>query len=185
MLIEHHVIRSEVPGIVIDPIAVPATASGEATLRVASEMGLRWRSFVERFVAEARFDDPGQPQPRSGGTGWIRVPLPLGLYINLYRSSGSGLIGAQVRFTGAEANAAFAELLAERENIDLEFAAAGFAPPAWGDGEVPMLGLTRPSPAPWDETAEAAQRAWMARAANQLVNSLRPRLEPLDRDLAA
>lgn len=183
-LIERHVIRSEVPGVAID-LTEESAIGVTQPVRPPSDVGVRWRGFVERFVAETRFDDPGQPRPRSGGTGWIRVPLPLGLYINVYRSSGTGRIGAEVKFTGAEAGGAFAELIADATAIDREFIDGGLEPLTWHDGEVATLSLTYPSPAPWDEAHEIVQRAWMARAANQFVNSLRPRLERLDRDVAA
>ncbi|AUW58998.1 hypothetical protein C1T17_13745 [Sphingobium sp. SCG-1] len=187
-LIERLVIRSEVAGVVIDAV-VPTSASGAGgegmEPRQPSGAGLAWRDFVARFLTQMRFDDPGQPPPRSGGTGWIRVPLPANLYVNLYRSSGNATIGAQVRFTGAEGVAAYAELLEEREAIDSEFAAAGLDLPSWSDGEVPLLSITTSSPLPWTDQAEEAHRAWMTRIANQYVNSLRPRLQRIAGDQAA
>lgn len=78
-LIERHVIRSEVPGVVLDTIAPPETGGGvgsDGAVRQQSGAGLLWRSFFERFLAQARLDDPGQPPPRSGGTGWIRDRFP-------------------------------------------------------------------------------------------------------------
>lgn len=172
-VIERHVIRSEIPGLVID--AVTGSAS-DASARAPTDAGNAWRAFVERFVAEVRFDDPAQPMPRSGGMGWIKLSLPLGLYANLYRSQGEQAIGAQVRFQGVEGEGAFAELLADRELIDNEFAANGLGQPDWREGEVPSLALVRPSRLPWQPEEEGEQRAWFAKVANQLVNSLRPRL---------
>jgi len=173
-VIERHVIRSEVPGLVIDTLVEPQRAAGGA--RLPTDAGLAWRSFVERFVAEARFDDPGQPLPRSGGLGWIKVPLPEGFYINLYRSQSEQTIGAQVRFTGVEGQNIYAELVADREAIDREFVDAGLVVTDWTDGDVPALSIKHASPLPWD-AREDEQRAWLARVANQLVNSLRPRLQ--------
>ena len=74
-LIERHVMQSEVPGLVIDAVT---EAASEGPARTTSDAGLAWRAFVERFVAEAQFDDPAQAMPRSGGMGWIKLPLPLG-----------------------------------------------------------------------------------------------------------
>lgn len=173
-VIERHVIRSEVPGIVIETIAEPAAERGP---RAVSDAGLAWRLFVERFAGEVRFDDPGQPVPRSGGMGWIKVPLPESLYVNLYRSQGEQKIGAQVRFAGAEGEGAYAELAADREAIDREFAEAGLPSIEWTAGEVPTLSLAVRSALPWDDARETEQRAWFARVANQFVNSLRPRLQ--------
>jgi hypothetical protein len=173
-VLERHVIRSEVTGIAIDPVATTESGRVRMTSSGASEAGQAWRAFVERFVAETRFDDPGQPQPRSGGNGWIRMQLPGQFYINAYRSLGEGKIGAQVRFPGAEGAAAYALLAEERGAIDREFIGHDLPAPTWNNGDVPVITLTEPSPAPWDDTAEAAQRLWMGRAANQLVNSLRP-----------
>jgi hypothetical protein len=188
-LIERHVIRSEVPGIVIDAaepaVATPTVRDVGTADRPPSDAVHSFRRFLERFIAETRFDDPGQPPPRCGGINWIRLPLPGGLYINAYRSSGSNSIGTQVRFVGAEATAAFDELLAERSDIDAEFSAACLDVPDWGEGEVPTISLRRPFPTPWSDADEGEQRDWLGRAGNQFVNSLRPRLQRLERDLAA
>lgn len=187
-VIERHVIRSEVAGIAIEDTAVVPTESVRAASplsRAASDASARWRSFVDRLLGQMRFDDPGQPPARSGGTGWIRVPLPQGLYVNVYRSSSAGNLGAQVRFPNAEGRALFEGLAAEREGIDAEFTRQGLAPPEWRFGEATEIVLTTSSPAPWDDAAEAEQRNWMARIANQMVNSLRPRLLGAERELAA
>lgn len=172
--IERHVIRMEVPGMSIEA-ATDAGSSG--TNREVSEAGIAWRRFVDQFVAQARFDDPAQPAPRRGGTGWIRVPLPGDLYINLYRSKGEQRIGAQIRFAGAEGEGAYDALMADRNEIDREFADAGLPIPEWIEGEVAQLLLRMPSPLPWDDVTEQEQRDWFAHAGNQFVNSLRPRLQ--------
>jgi hypothetical protein len=174
--IERHVIRSEVPGLVID--AVADAGGGEGT-RGLSDAGLAWRHFVERFASEARFDDPGQPPPRVGGGGWIKLPLPGGLYVNLYRDRSAKQIGAQVSFRGGDGQVAFGELAADREAIDREFAGAGLDMPQWSEGDAPCIAMTQSSSLPWDEGREEEQRRWFARAANQFVNSLRPRLQHL------
>ena len=174
-LIERHVIRSEVPGVVLDAVAEPSVPSRAD--RPVSDYGAAWRAFVDKLAQEMQFDDPAQARPRIGGNGWIRLPLPGGLYINLYRSKKSGnRIGGHVRFAGAEAEAIFADLLADRSAIDQEFAAAGLEAPEWQPDGEPGLLLTTPSPQPWDEQREVEQRAWFANVGNQFVNSLRPRL---------
>ncbi|WP_174292405.1 hypothetical protein [Sphingomonas bacterium] len=186
--IERWVIRSEVPGTVIEPVAAmlpSVTDHAVPAMRASSNGKERWRLFADRLIAETRFDDPGQPPARSGGTGWFKVPLPRGLYVNVYRSSGEGGLGAQVRFGGSDGHAAWDELLAERDAVDAEFVAAGLPVPVWIAGDVPTLSITTPSPEPWDDAVEVEQRRWMSRAANQLVNSLRPRLQALGRELAA
>lgn len=186
-IIERHVIRSEVPGLVIDAVELAGT-NGTGTPsapRAPSDASDRWNSFVARFVADIRFDDPGQPPPRRGGNGWMRLPLPEGLYVNLYRSSGGGrTVGAQVRFPGVEGAALYEALEADREAITAEFAANGLTL-EWVSGEVPLLSATSPAPTPWDDSAEELQRTWLGQAANQFVNSLRPRLQRLAQDLAA
>jgi hypothetical protein len=176
-VIERHVIRQEVPGIVIEPVEdvmappSPQRASGTSSSTSA------WHSFVDRFLSEVRFDDPGQFPPRSGGNGWIRLPLPDNLYVNLYRSASEQKIGAQLRFAGSEGAARWSELLAEREAIDREFAEGTGETLAWIEGDVPLLRVTHASPLPWEDAAvEAEQRRWFAVIANQFVNSLRPRL---------
>ncbi len=120
IVIERHVIRSEVPGTVVDPIAIepgPA-ARPRGDTPAPSANAQHWAGFVEKFVAETRFDDPGQPAPRRGGTGWIRVPLPGTFYLNAYRSGGTGEIGVQIRFPGPEGADAYAALRMERDTID-------------------------------------------------------------------
>ena len=175
-VIERHVIRSEVAGLVVDPIEPEPIRSGPAA---PSDAARTWRTFVSRFVGEVRFDDPGQPVPTIGGNGWMRIRLPGSLYVNLYRSKAVNGMGGQIRFPGAEGAAAFEALLEDREAIDREFVAAGLELPSWNGGDVPDISLTNASPLPWGEPEEEDQRQWMARAANQFVNSFRPRLERL------
>ena len=177
-VIERHVLRVEVPGLVIDAVQLdtPAQRSQDPA---PTETALAWRQFVERLAEEIIFDDPGQPRPRSGGNGWIKVPLPGAFYINLYRSAGQNRIGAQISFTGAEGRTAWEALLSNRADIDREFVDAGLSVPEWKEGAVPIMALTTPSPLPWDVAAEERQRAWMGPLANQLVNSVRPRLQRL------
>jgi hypothetical protein len=188
-LIERHVIRSEVPGLVIDAVEQPLGAvrpgGAGSPARSPSDAAQRFRIFLDRFIAEVRFDDPGQPPPRYGGTNWIKVPLPDDLYVNVYRSAGTGNIGGEVRFPSSEARQAYEVLASEHDGIDAEFTAAGLGAPTWTAGEVPNIALKAASPAPWREEEEQRQREWMARVANQFVNSLRPRLQRLARELAA
>lgn len=174
VLIERHVIRSEVPGVAIDAISPPAAAA--VTARAPSEAAAAWREFADKLLKDMRFDDPGQPPARNGGSGWVRVPLPAGLYVNVYRSSAEGGVGAQVRFPGVEGEAAWAPLREEADAIAAEFASAGLSAPIWSAGDVCTLSLAQASAWPWDAAAENAQREWMVRVANQFVNSLRPRL---------
>jgi len=186
-VIERHVIRSEVSGLVIDAAeaAEPTRLRDPSVSRAPSEASERWNSFVARFVTDIRFDDPGQSPPRRGGNGWMRLPLPQGLYVNLYRSGGSGgTIGAQVRFPGVEGAALYQSLEADREGITAEFVANGLTL-EWTGGDIPLLSATSSAPTPWDDSAEELQRAWLAQAANQFVNSPRPRLQRLGQDLAA
>lgn len=185
-VIERHVIRSEVPGLVIEPTqgVEPANSLRTSAPRSASDASGRWNSFVARFLADTRFDDPGQPPPRRGGNGWIRLPLPQGLYVNLYRSSGEAAVGAQVRFPGIEGAALYEALVADREAIDAECATRGLHLD-WRQGEVPVLSADAASPLPWEDAQEEIQRAWLGEAANQFVNSLRPRLQRLGQEIAA
>lgn len=185
-VIERHVIRSEVPGLVIDPVeeaaprsrsSSPSSSTGSAALSDASQT---WTRFVEAFVRETRFDDPAQPSPRRGGIGWMRIQLPNNLYINAYRSAGMNNIGVSVRFPGAEGADLWWALMAEQDDVDREFTDGGLPAPEWTEENgVPMLILRQASPTPWDDAAEAGQRQWLGQAANQFVNSLRPRLQRL------
>lgn len=76
--VERHVIRSEVPGVSIEAVTSFARMPAPTHSRPPSEAGAEWKKFLERLIAELRFDDPGQPPPRNGGMGWLRVPLPEG-----------------------------------------------------------------------------------------------------------
>jgi len=169
--IERHVIRSEVAGLVVETLE---RSEGEGRAPV-SDAGLAWRAYVDRFVDAMQFDDPGQPEPRSGGLGWIRVPLPDGHYINLYRSQSEQQIGAQVRLPGVEGEEMFAALVADRDAIEREFAEDGLDPPQWHHDDRRIV-LRCSSPLPWSEPREVEQREWLAHVANRMVNSLRPRL---------
>ncbi|QQV77599.1 hypothetical protein H5J25_01985 [Sphingomonas aliaeris] len=185
--IERWVIRSEIPGSAIES-ATPSSPSidrTDAVPRNTTKAVTRWQAFMAAFTAETVFDDPGQPPPRWGGTGWLKVPLPHGLYVNVYRSSTQGTIGTYVRFDGAEGQKLWAAILHDRETIDGEFKAQDLGAPNWVEGDAPGIGLSIPSPDPWDDRTEVEQRRWMSKAANQMVNSLRPRLQQLGRDIAA
>ena len=177
--IERHVIRSEVAGVSIDAVEARPTPRMGATTTEQSDSSRSWQAFVDRFIAETVFDDPAQPLARRGGNGWIRVPLPGGLYVNLYRSSTNQRCGAHIRFAGVD-RAAWKLCRADRDAIDAEFTTAGLPPPDWAEDEVPGVGLVIPSAIPWDAEEQDRMLRWMGRAANQFVNSFRPRLQGLE-----
>lgn len=52
----------------------------------------------------------------------------------------------------------------------------GIDPPQLHEGDERRIIVRHASPLPWSEEREAEQRAWFARAANAMVNSLRSRL---------
>ncbi len=181
-VIERHVIRNEAPGVVIeelaDEAAVPVTR-GAGTGGNAEGMA-RWRALVAAFIAATRFDDPAQLPPRIGGLNWMKLPLVEELHLTLYRSSGAGEVGAQIRFGDAGQRGWYEALEAERDQIAAECLADGLPAPMWkAEGAVPLIVMTAPAPLPWDEAAEAEQRRWLGLAANRLINSLRPRLARL------
>jgi hypothetical protein len=61
--------------------------------------------------------------------------------------------------------------------IDREFDEAGLPAPTWKQNEEgASISLVWPSPLPWDGAAEERQLKELSAAANQMVNSLRPRL---------
>jgi hypothetical protein len=175
-IIDRFVIRSEVPGTVVETVPdspVPRARSNGGNGGTYPA----WNSFRESFLAGLRFDDPGQMPPRNGGNNWMRLPLPHTVGVTLYRSTGSNLVGAFLRLNDPEGSVALDELLADREAIGGEFADAGLAGLTWQtEGDDKMLLITSPSPQPWDAAREAEQREWLGRAANQFVNSMRPRL---------
>lgn len=173
-VIERAVIRNEAPGTLIEEVR-ESTAAHPA--KPPNEFQQSWRKFVERFVAAARFDDPGQPPPRAGGLGWMRVPLPGPAPLVLWRGSRAGEIGAQIRFTGAEGRDLFEALAAEKDAIAAEFEETGLPPASWSDeGDDARISVTLSSPLPWDDAVEADQIDKLTALANRFVNSFRPRL---------
>lgn len=64
----------------------------------------------------------------------------------------------------------------DRVAIDAEFTAAGLPAPEWS--EIEVLGVTpaTASAMPWDSAEQDRMLRWLAVAANQFVNSFRPRL---------
>jgi hypothetical protein len=180
-VIERHVIRNEVPTAVIAPIdadevALPKPVSSSANADAIAS----WRRFVDRFARETQFDDPAQLPPRVGGVNWMRLPLTEEMDMTLYRSSASGEIGAFVRFRGPEQSEWFAALQAEAQTIAEEFVSDGLPAPGWTSlrGENTIT-LTAPAPLPWSAEREIEQQGWMGRAANRIINSLKPRLARL------
>lgn len=182
-VIERHVIRNEA-AVTITSLSEEAASpdSGEGRGRKLDPQVLKaWRAFAHRFIAEARFDDPSQPTPRIGGLGWMRLPLPRGHWITLWRASAREEIGVYLNLAGAESQAAFAELRADQALIDEEFADAGLPAPVWERGDKGAnVALRWPAPQPWNAAAEERQLAELKVAANQMVNSFRPRLERID-----
>lgn len=183
-LIERAIIRSEAAAVRIDAPeeteAAPEPTAGDAGGRkLDPELLRQWRSFAERFIASARFDDPAQPPPRIGGFGWLRLPLPGGFAITIWRSTKEERAGGFVRLPAT--GRARDMLVAERDTIDAEFADAGLPAPDWnGDARGTTIGLTIPASLPWDGEAEERQLAALVPIANQLVNSYRPRLERVE-----
>lgn len=180
-VIERAVIRNDAGSLIIEDVrAEPAGPSPRETSGRKIDPGFQqqWRDFAERFIAAVEFDDPAQPPPRVGGLGWLRVSLPGPSHLTLWRAKAEGVVGAFVRYRGSEGAALFEVLRADRAAIDREFAEAGLPAPEWAsDKDGGSITLSWPSPWPWTEGEEERQIALLARAANQFVNSLRPRLE--------
>jgi len=181
VVIERAVIRNEANVVIADLADEPAAPAGEGRGRkVDGDLQAAWRRFAEQFLAGLTFDDPSQPSPRVGGLGWFKAALPRGHWLTLYRASASGKIGAYVNLVGSEGLEAFQRLLADRASIAEEFADAGLPEPSWEHtAKGATISVTWPAPLPWDEAAEAEQAARLRLAANQLVNSFRPRLDQL------
>jgi hypothetical protein len=179
-VIERHVIRNEA-GVTITSLADEAVSpvGGEGRGRkLDPQVQKQWRAFAQRFIAEARFDDPSQPPPRIGGLGWMRLPLPRGHWITLWRATARGEAGAYLNLAGSEGQALFDILGEDRALIDEEFADAGLGAPVWERSEKgASVALRWPAPQPWDGAAEDRQSAEFQAAANQMVNSFRPRIE--------
>lgn len=184
-VIERAVIRNEAAVIIEDirdEASAPVVSEGNGR-KLDPALQQQWRAFAEEFISNMAFDDPAQPLPRIGGLGWMKTALPRGHWITLYRTTGSGKVGAYLNLVGSEGLAAYERLLADRALIDEEFSDAGLPAPEWKRTDKgATIGLEWSSPLPWDEQAEGRQADLLARGANQLVNSLRPRLERIGAD---
>ena len=180
VLIERGIIRNEAEAVrieAVEELEAPAKAASPPSAD-AGPAQAQWRAFAERFLSQMRFDDPGQPPPRIGGHNWMRVTLPGSATITLWRGKGQNKVGAFATFRDTEGLTHYEELLAERASIDAEFAEAGLPSPDWQtNGSEASIILRWPSHWPWDEAEEARQTALLTQAANQFVNSLRPRLQ--------
>jgi hypothetical protein len=170
------VIRVDGPGLSVAPVEAGPDRDRPASSGATSAAYAQWKRFVERFVAELRFDDPGQPPPRLGSINWMRLPFPGPGLVTLWRSK-NGEMGVQYKFEDAEGLSAYQLLAEEHEQIEREFADADLPPPQWSmQDSKAVISITVPASLPWDETAEQAQRAWLARTTNAFVNIFRPRL---------
>lgn len=178
VLIERGIIRNESSA---TQIIAPADAEvGEPRPPLSRDTSLaqqQWRAFADRFLADVRLDDPGQPPPRPRGINWMHLPLPGPSGLTLWRSKGEGMVGAFITWRDSEGLALYEQLSEDREAIDREFAAAGLAPPEWtSSGSEASIMLKWSSPWPWDDAEEQRQLILLSKATNQFVNSLRPRL---------
>jgi hypothetical protein len=186
-VIERHVIRSEVTGIVVEELS---DQTPDAPLKRSpgspstAEAAIRWRAFVGAFTRDLCFDDPAQMPPRPGGVNWMKLPLADGLSVTLWRSSASQEVGAQIRFVDADATLLYDALIDERHPIEAEFEAEGLPLPGWlQDPKGALFQVTAPAPLSWDDAADADQQRWFARVANRVVNSLKPRLQRLEEEV--
>ncbi|MDP3674432.1 MAG: hypothetical protein Q8R44_04980 [Novosphingobium sp.] len=116
----------------------------------------------------------------------MRLPLPRGHWITLWRASARGEIGTYLNLVGSEGHVAFEALREDRALIDEEFADAGLSPPIWERTDKgASVALRWPAPLPWDGAAEDRQLAELQVAANQMVNSFRPRIERITTAIGA
>ena len=175
--IDRLVIRSEVPGVILDEQRPERANPIVSTSPVNLELAEQWRQFSGRLIEQVRFDDPGQPSLRRGGLGWLRVPLPGPAHLTLWRSYPQQAIGAFIRYAGAEGLETYELLASERISIDAEFEEAGMSVPVWsGKSDEGMIALEAAASLPWVDSAQASQIDWFTKAANRFVNSMRPRL---------
>lgn len=184
VLIERGIIRNKSSGTqVIAPADAEAVEPRPPVTRDTSLAQQQWRAFADRFLAQLHLDDPGQPPPRARGLNWMHLPLPGPSPLTLWRSKGDGVVGAFITWRGGEGITLYEQLLGDRDTIDSEFAEAGLGAPEWASsGSEASITLKWPSPWPWDEAEEERQMTHLSQAANQFVNSLRPRLGRISHD---
>lgn len=174
--IQRIVVRAESPGFLVE-VEQPAAAPARSSDQGSSDLSQRWRAFADRLIPAMRFDDPGQMPARNGGIGWLRVPLPGPAHLTVWRSLPHQQIGMFARFAGADGLALYDLLASERATIDAEFMATGLTAPDWQvSSQEGSIATVWSAPTPWTHEREDDQIAILAPAANQFVNSLRPRL---------
>ena len=178
-VIERHVIRNEVPSVVVEEIEPDAAAEAQdrVTTRARDpEASARWRTFAQKFIAETQFDDPAQALPRIRGINWMSIPLPGSASLTVWRLA-KGDIGVWLRLYNAEGQMLYDALVTEKAEIADEFMAAGLPAPLWtSNGQESSVSIRTASPLPWDAAREAEHQVWLATVSNQFVNSFRPRL---------
>lgn len=180
VVVPHVPFRTEVvrQRVLVDPSGAPVRTEDEAAQEAEeaavdpgrTEARARNRAFWDRFIAAARFDHPEQAPPRHGGDNWVRMPLPSpAKRLSAYRYGRR--IGLFVVWEpGDPARRLEAEIDTLREET-------GLADLRYEPRTDPALGHT--ISVETDAAAlggEDAQIAWVADAANRIVNALRPRL---------
>ena len=143
---------------------------------------VRNRIFWQSFIDRVRFDHPEQSPPRHGGNNWVRLELPQPASgMTAYRNKDS--VGLYITLVGPTGARAFDDFEADLSALEEE---VGTALTLTREKEIPFKGIisaTRPfaNLVP-GEVPEL--RAWLVVTANRLVNTFRPRLAMLERELS-
>lgn len=140
------------------------------------------RVFWQAVIDSVQLDHPDQPPARHGGDNRIRFNLPAGLWLTAYRwGKGPDEIGIFMPLAGSEGASIFAALSDEADAILNETRLNVLFRKEQDHPFQAKLIVKSVSNGPRDTAADIR---WLARAANALVNSLRPRLAQLARGSA-
>lgn len=185
-VIQHRVVvdQSGLPLSLADSIEVEQSAPESLE---QAERPMRNGEFWDSFLQSVRFDHPEQPLPTLGPHPTnARVDLPApAKWMTLYRSN-DGDMQIFFRLTGDDGIEFFEQLKDElsdiRNETGLDVALEMTKTKKSGNiVEIPLISVSRA--ASTDPTLSIReQAAWLARAANVMVNAFRPRLTQFSRD---
>jgi len=138
-------------------------------------------SFWKELHSVIRFDDPDQPLPKPGRSGWVTTTFPVRggvLWLTIYRMEKDWEVGVYLSYNRDSVGAQIVELLLQDwAEISLELG-SGVQLQENRDGRMLITATHRTRPWTIPEERKAAID-WLARRSNEFVNVLRPRIKKI------